>query len=69
MTSGNLLGAQLPRRAKLAAKVVWLSGIALGLMNVMVLLASRSRIGHLFTTDDQVNGLVADIVGASIVCK
>lgn len=59
---GNLLGAQLPRRAKLAAKVVWLSGIALGLMNVIVLLASRSRIGHLFTTDDQVNGLVADII-------
>lgn len=59
---GNLIGANEPQRAKLAAKVAIGYGIVLGFINLFILLLNKSWWGKLFSNDIQVVQLVSKIV-------
>lgn len=62
---GNLLGAGMPARARLAARVAVVYGIGLGVLNLIVLLVNKKHWGSLFSNDPDVVSLVSQIVSTS----
>jgi len=59
---GNLLGAQRAKQAKFAARIVWISGLLMGVLNSSVMLISRNHVGYIFSGDHEVVKLLADII-------
>lgn len=59
---GNLVGANQPQRARLAARVSVVYGIGLGFINMAILLVNKSKWGRLFSNDNKVVDLVGEIV-------
>lgn len=59
---GNLIGANQPQRARLASRVAIVYGIALGFVNMTILLSNKSNWGKLFSNDTKVVELVGEIV-------
>jgi MATE family multidrug resistance protein len=58
----NLIGATLSEPAKMAAKVALVAAVFVGILNVTLLSSLRSYIPKLFTNDEDVQQLVADIL-------
>ena len=58
---GNLLGAQKPRRARVAAHVCLVLGVGIMSLFSMLIYAARFEIGAIFTKDPAVIRLVAKI--------
>jgi MATE family multidrug resistance protein len=58
----NLIGATLSEPAKMAAKVALVAAVFVGILNVTLLSSLRSYIPMLFTNDEDVQKLVADIL-------
>ena len=58
----NLIGATLADAAKVSAKVAGFTSVAVGFFNVIMLSSLRSYIPQLFTSDQEVIDLVADIL-------
>ena len=61
MRVGNLLGAQKPRRARVAAHVCLVLGVGIMSLFSMLIYAARFEIGAIFTKDPAVIRLVAKI--------
>jgi Na+-driven multidrug efflux pump len=59
---GNAVGAQRAEQAKFAAKVAYVSSIALGLFNLVLVFALRPYLGRLISSDEEVIALVAKAV-------
>lgn len=58
----NLIGATLVGAAKTSAKVTMVGAVIVGLLNMLFLSSLRAYIPRLFTSDDEVIGLVAQIL-------
>jgi MATE family multidrug resistance protein len=58
----NLIGATLSEPAKMAAKVALVAAVFVGILNVTLLSSLRAYIPMLFTNDEDVRKLVADIL-------
>ncbi|KAI5287853.1 hypothetical protein KEM54_005672, partial [Ascosphaera aggregata] len=58
----NLIGAELPEAAKLTSKVMFVSGLAIGTFNLLVMTLGRNVIPRLFTSDNEVAQLVANVL-------
>ena len=59
---GNLLGAQRPKQARIAARTALFVGTAVGALNSMALLMFRKQWAYIFTSDTQVAHLVARVL-------
>ncbi|KAF1847418.1 MATE efflux family protein, partial [Cucurbitaria berberidis CBS 394.84] len=59
---GNLIGANRIHAAQVAAQVSQFAAVLVGLINVVVLLSFRFQIPRLFTSDQEVAGLVAEVL-------
>ena len=59
---GNLVGATLSDAAKTASQVGLLYGMAIGLLNAVILIAARNYIGYVFDNDDAVAQVVANTI-------
>lgn len=60
--SGNLLGAQLASQAKIASRVVCISGLLMGVFNSSIMLLSRNKVGFVFSEDLAVIELLKEII-------
>lgn len=58
----NLIGATLSSAARTSAKVAFIGACAVGLFNVVLLYSLRNHIPQLFTNDDDVIKMVADVL-------
>jgi MATE family multidrug resistance protein len=58
----NLIGATLHEPAKMAAKVALVAAVGVGILNVTLLSSLRSYIPRLFTSDQDVQDLVASVL-------
>lgn len=58
----NLIGATLSQPAKMAARVALVAAVFVGILNVTLLSSLRNFIPHLFTNDEDVRQLVAQIL-------
>lgn len=58
----NLIGATLAVPAKTAAKVAMVFAVGVGVLNVTLLSSLRNYIPRLFTPDEEVSALVADLL-------
>jgi MATE family multidrug resistance protein len=58
----NLIGATLADAAKITAKVQLVTAASLGALNCILLATLRHHLPHLFTSDQDVIALVADIL-------
>jgi MATE family multidrug resistance protein len=58
----NLIGATLAMPAKMAAKVALVVAVFIGLFNFLLLSTLRNLVPRLFTTDEEVIGLVAGLL-------
>ena len=59
----------MPEDARIAAKVIWISGAIIGVLNSIGLVAARNYIGRIFTRDEGVIELVAEIVSTAAGSK
>ncbi|KAI8982423.1 mate-domain-containing protein [Mycotypha africana] len=59
---GNLLGAQKPKQARMAARAALIVGFCVGFVNSMVLILFRHVWAYLFTTDEKVVHIVTHVL-------
>jgi MATE family multidrug resistance protein len=59
---GNLLGAQRPKQARIAARIALIGGLTIGLLNAGALLTFRSTWAYIFTSDAQVAEIVKQVI-------
>ncbi|KAI9354998.1 mate-domain-containing protein [Pilaira anomala] len=59
---GNLLGAQRPKQARIAARTALIVGIAVGALNAGTLLMFRKTWAFIFTSDSEVVQIVSDVL-------
>ena len=58
----NLIGATLADAARVSTKVAFVAAVFIGILNVTLLSALRSYIPRLFTDDEEVISIVAEIL-------
>lgn len=59
---GNLLGAQRPKQARIAARTALIGGVTIGLLNAGALLFFRDTWAYIFTSDAQVAEIVKQVI-------
>ncbi|EGF99014.1 uncharacterized protein MELLADRAFT_45832 [Melampsora larici-populina 98AG31] len=59
---GNLLGAGMPRRAKLATLSALACGFCVGVVNMIIMVSFREGLGELFSSAPEVISIVADVL-------
>ncbi|KAG0193045.1 hypothetical protein DFQ28_006639 [Apophysomyces sp. BC1034] len=59
---GNLLGAQKPHQAQLASRAALVTALAVAVLNSSMLFFCRQHWAHLFTSDEDVAAVVAQIL-------
>ena len=60
------MGAQQPGKARFAAKVAWLSALAVGVVNAFIIFTFRHELGAIFSRDEEVIGMYANVVSVPL---